>query len=111
MKRLLIWSIGTIAVMIALILSKQIKTEKAGLHPKLRYDLSTASGQMAYSFDKKVARRARAEVNTEKYDKPDLAMLLEVENRSEIGEPYSYEGSYRFRALREAKSSAKASLK
>ncbi len=102
MKRPLLLSAGTMALIALFIFNINSQPDPEGMNPKLRYDLSTAAGQMAYHFDQKVARRAKAEPGPNQYDNPDLAMAMEVSDRSEVGQPYSYTGSYRFTALREA---------
>jgi len=102
MKRHLLLSATTIAVLAFFIINLNSQRNRDSVNPKLRYDLSTAAGQMAYHFDQKVARRAQGEPGPNKYDNPDQAMAMEVADRSEVGQPYSYTGSYRFRALRDA---------
>ncbi|MCF7800669.1 MAG: T9SS type A sorting domain-containing protein [Candidatus Marinimicrobia bacterium] len=111
MKRNILLTISAIAAFAIILLIRQSDRNEQPVHPKLKYDLSTAEGLMAYAYDQKMERRRReasadpnAQVNkNSKYDKPDEAMALEVMLRSEIDGPYSYSGSYRFEALREAR--------
>lgn len=52
----------------------------------------------AYLFDQKKIKKSRP-----KYDRPNEAMQYEVALRSEIGKPFSYQGSWRMRALQETR--------
>ncbi|MCF7797979.1 MAG: T9SS type A sorting domain-containing protein [Lentisphaeria bacterium] len=111
MKRNILLIISVLTVFIIIILVRQSDTTDKPIPFKLKYDLSTAEGLMAYAYDQKMERRrilATADPGTlptknAKYDKPDEAMLFEVMLRSEIDGPYSYTGSYRFQALQEAR--------
>lgn len=110
MKRNILLIISAIAVFAAVMYIRLPDSGEPPVHPKLKYDLSTAEGLKAYAYDQKMERRRReaaGEINTSvtknaKYDKPDEAMMHEVMLRSEIDGPYSYTGSYRFQARREA---------
>ena len=57
----------------------------------------------AYARSLKHQRGFRAEIadaeQEHRTDQPGLAMQWEVESRSTIGQPFSYQGGYRFRAL------------
>ncbi|MFQ6613828.1 MAG: T9SS type A sorting domain-containing protein [Fidelibacterota bacterium] len=62
-----------------------------------KFDLSSAEGLNAYLLAQKGAQKARP-----KTDKPDQAVLEEIALRSEINQPFSYTGNWRFRAWEEA---------
>lgn len=102
MKRSIYLIVSGIAVLLMVIYSIPTDSNPVNLSPKQRYNLKTAAGLKAYQFDQKVERRAKGEDKNNRYDNPDRAMALEVELRSEIGQPLSYSGSYRFSAQRAA---------
>ncbi|NOX89474.1 MAG: T9SS type A sorting domain-containing protein [Calditrichaeota bacterium] len=70
---------------------------KGSSHTKPRFDLSTSEGWNAYLLEQKKLKKKRP-----RPDKPDEAMEEEIALRSVIGEPFSYTGSWRFRAQRAA---------
>ncbi len=63
----------------------------------------TSSADYAHAKSLKQHRGFEAKAEEEKQehrtDQPGLAMQWEVESRSTIGQPFSYQGSYRFQAL------------
>ncbi|NOZ75317.1 MAG: T9SS type A sorting domain-containing protein [FCB group bacterium] len=77
------------------ILATALITDRNAVPPK--FDLSTSEGLNAYLFANKMARKSKP-----KYDKPDLAALEEIALRSELNQPFSYTGNWRFQAWEEA---------
>ncbi|PJA51522.1 MAG: hypothetical protein CO167_13600, partial [Candidatus Marinimicrobia bacterium CG_4_9_14_3_um_filter_48_9] len=102
MKRSIYLTLSGLSVLLVLVYVNHQDSIHEPLNPKQRYDLKTAAGLKAYQFDQKVERRAKDDHKNNRYDSPDLAMELEVELRSEMGQPFSYSGSYRFSAQRAA---------
>ena len=62
-----------------------------------KYDLSTSKGLNAYLFAQKVEKKKH-----QKFDRPDDAMEEEIALRSEINQPFSYSGNWRFQAWEQA---------
>ncbi len=77
-------------------------------HPhkiKPKFDLTTSAGLEKYFFEQKKIAKTR-----QKFDKPDKAAEEENAMRSEVGKKPAYKGSWRFRALEQAKKHTVSSL-